>query len=122
MSDQASVLKQLFNLVRNTPRSKARVLGRRIDGGKSVVNHYLYGYEGVLFEKEDARSPRWSVIADGAYEEMMKRLNPTRGKGSGSKPLFPEARSALSIDDLDPITLCGSCNTPIKPNGMCRCS
>lgn len=122
MSTDSSPLKQIFDLVRTSPWSKARSLGKRIDGGKSIVNHYLYGYEGVLFEKKGDNPPLWRVSSDAAYSDMIKRLNPTRGQGSGSTPLIPEARSELTLDAMDPITLCGSCDTPIRPNGMCRCS
>lgn len=113
---------EIFELIRQSPLSKARVVGKRIDGGKKLVNHYLYGYEGVLFEKLGDSPPLWRVISDDAYTEMIKRLNPTRGQGSGQMPSFPSRGPEVSVSDLSPITVCGSCDTPIKPNGMCRCS
>lgn len=122
MSAQSSPLKQIFDLVRDSPSSAARSLGKEVDGGKSAVNHYLYGYEGVLFEKRGDSPPLWKVISDSAYNDMIKRLNPTRSQGSGSTPSIPKARSELTLEALEPITICGSCDTPIRPNGMCRCS
>lgn len=122
MNDQTSLLKQIFDLLQGNPWSKARALGKEIEGGKKIVNHYLYGYEGVLFEKKGDFPPQWRVISGDAYSQMVQRLNPTRGKGSGSKPSIPMVQSKLTIKDMSSFTLCESCDTPIKPNGMCRCS
>ena len=122
MVTESSTLKQIFEFVRDQPWCKARSIGAVIDGGKSVVNHYLYGYEGILFEKKGLTPPLWRVVSRDAYDEMVRRLNPTKGQGSGHSRLSSRPSRAKLVRALEPITVCGSCDTPIRDNGMCRCS
>ena len=122
MSTEPSLLKQIFELVRDRPWCKARSIGSEIDGGKSIVNHYLYGYEGILFEKKGLTPPLWRVISRDAYDEMVQRLNPAKGQGSGHSRKGNRPSRATRVQALEPITVCGSCDTPIRDNGMCRCS
>lgn len=122
MTSEDSVLKELFLLVRESAWVTARKLGGGFDGGKSLVNHYLYGFEGLLFEKEGDRPPFWRVISDDAYDKYLKRVQAPKARGSGPVASHPEFASHHTIHDLAPITLCHACDTPIRPNGMCRCS
>ena len=128
MENKKSDLQTIFNYVRDNPSSNARQIGKVVDGGKSRANHYLYGYEDILFTKRGLTPPEWQVVARDAYEEMIGRLLPQPVQNpiplaQIEKPkatIFP--RKSAANRKLPPISICYSCDLPIKPNGLCGCS
>ena len=71
VENEKSDLKTISNYVRENPSSNARQIGKIVDGGKSRANHYLYGYEDILFTKRGLTPPEWQVVAGDAYEKMI---------------------------------------------------
>jgi hypothetical protein len=128
MESKKSDLHQIFNFVRDNPSSNAKQIGKDIEGGKSRANHYLYGYLDILFTKRGITPPLWTVTSNDAYEKMIQRLNPQSSqiqKSASPKPKVKAisfARQSPPKRELPPISICYSCDLPIKPNGMCGCS
>ena len=128
MEIKKSDLHQIFNFVRDNPSSNARQIGRDIEGGKSRANHYLYGYLDILFTKRGLTPPLWQVISSDAYEKMIQRLNPTPVQPQSQNAPFQKvapvvvAQKSSWLRELPPISICYSCDLPIKPNGTCGCS
>ena len=128
MENKKSDLQQIFNFVRDNPSSNARKIGKDVEGGKSRANHYLYGYLDILFTKRGLTPPLWQVISSDAYEKMIQRLNPTTVKPQVQSAPFQKVepvdftRKSSWLRELPPISICYSCDLPIKPNGACGCS
>ena len=128
MENEKSDLKNIFNFVRDNPSSNARQIGKFVDGGKSRANHYLYGYEDILFTKRGLTPPEWQVVAGDAYEKMIGRLlpqpiqTPTPLAEIQKPKVIIFARKNSKKRELPPISSCYSCDLPIKPNGLCGCS
>ena len=128
MENKKSDLQQIFNFVRVNPSSNARKIGKDVEGGKSRANHYLYGYLDILFTKRGLTPPLWQVISSDAYEKMIQRLNPTTVKPQVQSAPFQKVepvdftRKSPWLRELPPISICYSCDLPIKPNGACGCS
>ncbi len=128
MENVKSDLQNIFNYVRDNPSSNARKIGKVVDGGKSRANHYLYGYEGILFTKRGVTPPEWSVLAGDAYEKMIGRLlpQPVQTPKPSAQIRKPKASTFSSQQwterELPPMLICYSCDLPIKPNGLCGCS
>ena len=128
MENRNSDLKEIFNFVRENPGSNARQIGKNIEGGKSRANHYLYGYLDILFTKRGITPPLWQVLSNDSYEKMIKRLNPepvqsqTQGTPTQNGEPVVFARQSPRLRDLPPISICYSCDLPIRPNGACGCS
>ena len=104
-------LKPIFDFLFTNPNSSARQIGKVVEGGKSRANHFLYGYLEILFTKRGLTPPLWQVTSKDAYQKMIERVSPT-----------PIVKSQANYLDLIPITVCSSCDLPIKPNGLCGCS
>jgi hypothetical protein len=129
-------LKTIFDFVQNNQWSSARQIGKGLAGGKSRANHYLYGYLDILFTKKGLTPPQWQVISDDAYSKMLERVNPlpvtivtppsaanvTRKKSSLNIFKNSFKHSSNTRDSLSQISICNSCDLPIKPNGLCGCS
>ncbi len=128
MENSKSDLQQIFNFVRDNPGSNARQIGKNLEGGKSRANHYLYGYLDILFSKRGITPPLWQVLSKDAYEKMMLRLNPRPVQSQTPSAPFQKVepvvftRQSPRIRELPPISICYSCDLPIKPNGACGCS
>jgi hypothetical protein len=128
MENRNSDLKEIFNFVRENPGSNARQIGKNVEGGKSRANHYLYGYLDILFSKRGITPPLWQVLSKDAYEKMIKRLNPepvqSQIQGASSQNAEPGVftRQSPRLRELPPISICYSCDLPIRPNGACGCS
>ena len=128
MENTSTDLKSIFNFVRDNPNSIARQVGRMIEGGKSRANHYLYGYLDILFTKRGLAPPLWKVTSNDALEKMIQRLNPQpvqieklpskKQKGRAIRL----SRQYIQVRELPPISICNSCDLPIRPNGLCGCS
>jgi hypothetical protein len=128
VENEKSDLRNIFNYVRDNPSSNARQIGKIVDGGKSRANHYLYGYEDILFTKRGLTPPEWQVVAGDAYEKMIGRLlpqpiqTPTPLAEIQKPKAIIFARKNSKKRELPPISICYSCDLPIKPNGLCGCS
>ena len=128
MESKKTDLQQIFNFVRDNPGSNARQIGKDVDGGKSRANHYLYGYLDILFKKRGLTPPSWQVLSKDAYEKMIQRLNPQTDQIQNRTSLSPKIKAGIFSRqtplkrDLPPISICNSCDLPIKPNGICGCS
>jgi hypothetical protein len=129
-------LKTIFDFVQNNQWSSARQIGKGLAGGKSRANHYLYGYLDILFTKKGLTPPQWQVISDDAYSKMLERVNPlpvtivtppsaanvTRKKSSLNIFKNSFKNSPKTLGSLSQISICNSCDLPIKPSGLCGCS
>ena len=129
-------LKTIFDFVQGNQWSSARQIGKGLAGGKSRANHYLYGYLDILFTKKGLTPPQWQVISDDAYSKMLGRLNPSPVPMSTPMQAanITQKKSSLNIfknsfknspndrQYLSQISICNSCDLPIKPNGLCGCS
>ena len=129
-------LKTIFDFVQSNQWSSARQIGKVLAGGKSRANHYLYGYLDILFTKKGLTPPQWQVISDDAYSKMLGRVNPSpapmltpmgtaniaRKKSSFNILKNSFKHSPNTRDSLSQISICNSCDLPIKPNGLCGCS
>ena len=129
-------LKTIFDFVQSNQWSTARQIGKVLAGGKSRANHYLYGYLDILFMKKGLTPPQWQVISADAYSKMLGRVNPS--PAHMSPPMgtanIAHKKSSFNIlknsfkhrpntrDSLSQISICNSCDLPIKPNGLCGCS
>ncbi len=129
-------LKTIFDFVQQNRWTSARQIGKGLEGGKSRANHYLYGYLDILFTKKGLTPPQWRVISDDAYAKMLGRVNPspvtimtppgaanvTRKKSTLNifKNRFKNSSNTQS--SLSQISICNSCDLPIKPSGLCGCS
>lgn len=128
MENTSTDLKSIFSYVRDNPNSNARQVGRMIEGGKRRANHYLYGYLDILFTKRGLAPPAWKVTSNDALEKMIKRLNPQPAQTEKlpSKKQKGRAirlsRQYIQVRELPPISICNSCDLPIRPNGLCGCS
>jgi hypothetical protein len=128
MENTSTDLKSIFIFVRDNPNSNARQVGKILEGGKSRANHYLYGYLEILFTKRGLAPPTWKVTANDAYEKMIQRLNPQSVQAEKT-PIRKQKVRAIGLSrqyvqkrELPPISICYSCDLPIKPNGFCGCS
>jgi hypothetical protein len=124
-----SELKQIFDFVQKNGWSNARQVGKAIPGGKSRANHFLYGYQDILFVKRGIAPPQWSVISEDAYSAMLPRIVPVSPAISEKKPMgepSPILQSPqpqfLRPQVLPMISVCGACGLPIQPTGKCGCS
>ena len=129
-------LKTIFDFVQDNQWSSARQIGKGLAGGKNRANHYLYGYLDILFTKKGLTPPQWQVISDDAYSKMLERVNPlpvtivtppsaanvTRKKSSLNIFRNSFKNSPNTRDSLSQISICNSCDLPIKPSGLCGCS
>ena len=129
-------LKTIFDFVQSNQWSSARQIGKVLAGGKSRANHYLYGYLDILFTKKGLTPPQWQVISDDAYSKMLERVNPSpvTTKAPSGAANVTRKKSTLNIfknsfknspntrDSLSQISICNSCDLPIRPNGLCGCS
>ena len=129
-------LKTIFDFVQSNQWSSARQIGKVLVGGKSRANHYLYGYLDILFTKKGLTPPQWQVISDDAYSKMLGRVNPSPAPMSTPMGTSNMARKKSSFnilknsfkhspntrDSLSQISICNSCDLPIKPSGLCGCS
>lgn len=128
LDEKFADLRAIFDFVRDHPNSSARQIGGIVDGGKSRANHFLYGYDGILFEKRGLTPPQWRVISDDGFGGMMQRLHPNPPPVVGpavstpAKRLWIQPKENLPARELPPISICNSCDLPIKPNGICGCS
>lgn len=104
-------LKPIFDFLLTNPNSSARQIGKAVEGGKSRANHFLYGYQEILFTKRGLTPPLWQVASKDSYRKMIERLSPT-----------PIVKSQANYLELVPITVCSAYDLPIKPNGLCGCS
>jgi len=129
-------LKTIFDYVQSNQWSTARQIGKVLAGGKSRANHYLYGYLDILFLKKGLTPPQWQVISDDAYSKMLGRINPSPAHMSPPMGIANIAHKKSSFNilknsfkhspntrgPLSQISICNSCDLPIKPNGLCGCS
>ena len=136
MDGNKSDLKTIFDFVQSNQWSNARQIGKGLDGGKSRANHYLYGYLDILFTKKGLTPPQWQVISDDAYSKMLGRVNPSSVpmptpvettkiiQKKSSLNIFKNSfsKSPVAQRHMEKFSICGSCDLPIKPNGMCGCS
>ena len=136
MTGNKSDLKTIFDFVQSNQWSNARQIGKGLDGGKSRANHYLYGYLDILFTKKGLTPPQWQVISDDAYSKMLGRVNPSPVPMSTPMQAanITQKKSSLNIfknsfknspndrQYLSQISICNSCDLPIKPSGLCGCS
>ena len=128
MESKKTDLQQVFNFVRDNPGSSARQIGKDVHDGKSRANHYLYGYLDILFKKRGLTPPSWQVLSKDAYEKMIQRLNPQTDQIQNRTSLSPKIKAGIFSRqtplkrDLPQISICNSCDLPIKPNGICGCS
>lgn len=128
MEKVSADLKTIFNFVRDNPNSNGRQVGKMVEGGKNRANHYLYGYLDILFRKRGFAPPTWEVTSSDAYEKMIRRLNPQPVQVDKA-PIRKQKVKAIGLSrqyvqrrELPPISICNSCDLPIRPNGLCGCS
>ena len=121
-----SELKQIFDFVQKNGWSNARQIGKAIPGGKSRANHFLYGYQDILFVKRGIAPPQWRVASNDAYSAMLGRISPKpvtpRALGSSSSFTPAPQPDFLRLRELPMISVCESCGLPIQPTGKCGCS
>ncbi len=136
MTGNMSDLKTIFDFVQSNQWSNARQIGKGLDGGKRRANHYLYGYLDILFTKKGLTPPQWEVISDDAYSKMLGRVNPssvpmptpieatkiTQKKSSLNIFKNSFSKSPVTQRQMAKFSICGSCDLPIKPSGICGCS
>ena len=136
MEGKNSDLKTIFDYVQQNQWCNARQVGKCLDGGKSRANHYLYGYLDILFRKRGLTPPQWQVISDDAYSKMLGRVDRSPAPmpsliGASNKtktksllPIFKNRLNSMENKHLEltRISICNSCDLPIKPNGFCGCS
>ena len=128
-------LKTIFDFVQGNQWSSARQIGKGLAGGKSRANHYLYGYLDILFTKKGLTPPQWQVISDDAYSKMLGRVIPSpvpmltpmgaaniTHKKSSFNIFKNSFKNSPTTRHLSQISICNSCDLPIKPSGLCGCS
>jgi hypothetical protein len=129
-------LKTIFDFVQQNQWTSARQIGKGLEGGKSRANHYLYGYLDILFTKKGLTPPQWQVISNDAYSKMLERVNPSPvttvtplGAANVTRKKSPlnifknSFKNSLNTrGSLSQISICNSCDLPIKPSGLCGCS
>ena len=128
-------LKTIFDFVQGNQWSSARQIGKGLAGGKSRANHYLYGYLDILFTKKGLTPPQWQVISDDAYSKMLGRVIPSpvpmstpmgaaniTHKKSSFNIFKNSFKNSPTTRHLSQISICNSCDLPIKPSGLFGCS